>query len=62
MVQTQESQGLVHIVDEKNGQEGAVGPVVETLDSACEERWGQQGQLPYSLGSSSQQPKGGKDM
>ena len=62
MVQTQASQGPVHVVDEKNGQEDAVGPVVETLDSACEEQRGQRGQLPYSLGSSSQQPKGGKDM
>ena len=62
MVQTLASQGPVHVVDEKNGQEDAVGPVVETLDSACEEQRGQRGQLPYSLGSSSQQPKGGKDM
>ena len=62
MVQTQEGQGPLHKVDEENGQEYATGLVVETLDSACEEQRGQRGQLPYSLGSSSQQPKGEKDM
>ena len=62
LVQKQESQGPLHIVDEKNGEEDAIGPVVETLDNACEEQRGQRGQLPHCIGCSSWQLRGRKDM